>query len=205
MPGLTERWPCACSVSHRFAARGAKMISRPSYYRGESSHGCYRESDAALEIIRRPAGTRSSRWERFGKEPPLRMRSHGGVPRRARLRRRNPAMRTVYVRGVANDGTRGGGAIVRRISHATAAVCSSASAGGRSPLSQMTNLINCPCGHALERHDSAGCTGEYRRGSCDCHLTPAEALDSAVNAVRRKGPRRERHDAAAHIMPDGRP
>jgi hypothetical protein len=175
------------------------MISRPPLYPEESLHGCHCESDAALEIIRWPAGARSARWARFGKEPALRVRSHGRIPRRTRLRRGNAALRPMHLRGVANDGTRGGRAIVRRIAHASATVRSPFSTGSRSPLSQMTDLVSCPCGHAFERHDSAGCHGEYPRGSCECLLPPAQALDSAVSVVRSPGTRRNNRNGAAHI------
>jgi hypothetical protein len=180
------------------------MISRPPLYPEELLHGCYCESDAPLEIIRRPARARSARWPRFSKEPALRVRSHGRIPRCTRLRRHGPALLPVRLRGLANVGTRGGRTIVRRIARTFAAVRSPPSTGCCSPLSQMTDLVSCPCGHAFERHDSAGCCGAYPRGRCECSLSPAQALDSAVNAVRRPGPRREYRDAATHIAHDAR-
>jgi hypothetical protein len=162
-------------------------------------HGCCCEPIAAIEIIRRPARPRSARWARFSEEPALRVRSHGRIPRCTRLRRGDVALLPLHLRRVANDGARSGRAIVQRIAYAASTVRSPPRPGSRSPLSQMTELISCPCGHALERHDSAGCVGEYRRGSCECPLTPAQALDSAVDAVRRPGARRERRDGAANV------
>ena len=46
----------------------------------------------------------------------------------------------------------------------------------------MDNLVSCPCGHTLERHDDSGCAGE--RGSCSCARTSLEALDAAVAQER---------------------
>lgn len=47
----------------------------------------------------------------------------------------------------------------------------------------MDNLVLCPCGHSLARHDYAGCSGDRVR-SCDCERDRYTALEAAVDSVR---------------------
>lgn len=60
----------------------------------------------------------------------------------------------------------------------------------------MTNLISCPCGHTLGRHNEAGCHGAQIGDGCTCTFAPSEALDAAVAAVRRPGPSMYEFEAA---------
>jgi hypothetical protein len=50
----------------------------------------------------------------------------------------------------------------------------------------MDNLVLCPCGHALSRHDFEGCAGDRLR-SCPCSYDRHEALESAVDLARNGG------------------
>jgi len=47
----------------------------------------------------------------------------------------------------------------------------------------VNGLVLCPCLHAVDAHDAYGCKGDRTR-RCSCRLTPAEALDAAVDGVR---------------------
>ena len=47
----------------------------------------------------------------------------------------------------------------------------------------MDNLVLCPCGHSLARHDYAGCGGERLR-KCPCERDRHAALEAAVDSVR---------------------
>jgi hypothetical protein len=47
----------------------------------------------------------------------------------------------------------------------------------------MKYLVICPCGHALDRHDASGCTGDGR--PCACRKDVELALDAAVTDARR--------------------
>jgi hypothetical protein len=50
----------------------------------------------------------------------------------------------------------------------------------------MDNLVLCPCGHTLSRHDFDGCAGDRLR-SCQCQRDRHEALESAVDLARNGG------------------
>jgi hypothetical protein len=47
----------------------------------------------------------------------------------------------------------------------------------------MKYLVFCPCGHALDRHASAGCGGDRRR-PCECRSDQRAALEAAIERVR---------------------
>jgi hypothetical protein len=47
----------------------------------------------------------------------------------------------------------------------------------------MEDLVLCPCGHALTRHDLGGCAGDRLR-SCSCTRDRRTALESAVDDAR---------------------
>jgi hypothetical protein len=47
----------------------------------------------------------------------------------------------------------------------------------------VTSLVLCPCAHSIEGHDLDGCKG-HRLQRCSCTLTPGQALNSAIDAVR---------------------
>lgn len=47
----------------------------------------------------------------------------------------------------------------------------------------METLVQCPCGHALARHDYEGCSGDRLRG-CSCKRDKHAALDAAVDSVK---------------------
>jgi hypothetical protein len=47
----------------------------------------------------------------------------------------------------------------------------------------MKYLVFCPCGHALDRHGSGGCSGE-QRDPCSCPFDQRRALDAAIDRVR---------------------
>lgn len=42
----------------------------------------------------------------------------------------------------------------------------------------MGYLVSCPCGHAVDRHDHAGCHAQ-----CACRRTPRESLDAVISDV----------------------
>lgn len=48
----------------------------------------------------------------------------------------------------------------------------------------MRYLIDCPCGHTVDRHVSDGCLGDTRLRNCSCIRSPDAALDAAVACVR---------------------
>ncbi|HTW82436.1 MAG TPA: hypothetical protein VMD91_00020 [Candidatus Sulfotelmatobacter sp.] len=50
----------------------------------------------------------------------------------------------------------------------------------------MDNLVLCPCGHALARHDFDGCAGDRLR-RCSCPRDRHTALESAVELARNGG------------------
>jgi hypothetical protein len=52
----------------------------------------------------------------------------------------------------------------------------------------VTNLIKCPCGHTLNRHDIMGCQGAHLANDCSCKMNAWLALDAAIAEVRRPGP-----------------
>lgn len=83
--------------------------------------------------------------------------------------------------------------IVRRIARPAAAKRSTSTTSGggdRSAHGQstITNLVKCPCGHTLSRHDAMGCGSDQFANNCSCKLTPWHALDAAIAEVRRPGP-----------------
>jgi hypothetical protein len=47
----------------------------------------------------------------------------------------------------------------------------------------MDNLVLCPCGHNLTRHDFTGCAGDRLR-RCGCERDRHAALEAAVDSVR---------------------
>ena len=47
----------------------------------------------------------------------------------------------------------------------------------------MENLVLCPCGHALSKHDLDGCTGD-RSQACGCARDRYAALEAAVDSVK---------------------
>jgi hypothetical protein len=47
----------------------------------------------------------------------------------------------------------------------------------------MGSLVECPCGHDVERHTGKGCPGSAK-DACTCRLSAGAALDAAVAAVR---------------------
>lgn len=47
----------------------------------------------------------------------------------------------------------------------------------------MDTLVQCPCGHTLERHDYTGCSGDRLR-ECTCERDRHLALEAAVDSVR---------------------
>ncbi|HEX3469266.1 MAG TPA: hypothetical protein VHT05_14395 [Candidatus Elarobacter sp.] len=47
----------------------------------------------------------------------------------------------------------------------------------------MKYLIFCPCGHALDRHDMEGCSGDGRM-PCPCPKSQDVALDAAIEHAR---------------------
>jgi hypothetical protein len=51
----------------------------------------------------------------------------------------------------------------------------------------MDNLVLCPCGHALTRHDAGGCAGDQVR-RCGCPRDRRTALESAVESARNRPP-----------------
>jgi hypothetical protein len=51
----------------------------------------------------------------------------------------------------------------------------------------MDNLVLCPCGHALTRHDVGGCAGDQLR-RCGCPRDRHAALESAVDCARNRPP-----------------
>ena len=48
----------------------------------------------------------------------------------------------------------------------------------------MKNLVICPCGHAISRHDYAGCVGEQFHPGCACQLTESAALNAAIDEAK---------------------
>ena len=46
----------------------------------------------------------------------------------------------------------------------------------------MDYLVDCPCGHALGRHDVSGCAGP----GCTCERARWEALDAAIDTVAQR-------------------
>ena len=48
---------------------------------------------------------------------------------------------------------------------------------------RLISLALCECGHRIARHDAAGCPGAQAT-FCVCTLTPAAALDAAIERVR---------------------
>ena len=48
----------------------------------------------------------------------------------------------------------------------------------------MKYLVNCDCGHGLDRHAAGGCAGDGRV-RCPCANDQERALDSAVEQARR--------------------
>jgi hypothetical protein len=47
----------------------------------------------------------------------------------------------------------------------------------------IVELAVCTCGHGIARHDERGCPGA-RATFCMCVLTPAAALDAAIERIR---------------------
>jgi hypothetical protein len=47
----------------------------------------------------------------------------------------------------------------------------------------MENLVLCPCGHSLAKHDWDGCKGD-RSENCDCTLDRHYALEAAIDQAR---------------------
>jgi hypothetical protein len=48
----------------------------------------------------------------------------------------------------------------------------------------MNYLVACPCGHALDRHDDAGCRGG-NGDPCACRNDAGFALDAAIAEARQ--------------------
>ncbi|MEA2786069.1 MAG: hypothetical protein QOF71_2173 [Candidatus Eremiobacteraeota bacterium] len=62
----------------------------------------------------------------------------------------------------------------------------------------MKYLVNCDCGHGLDRHTAGGCSGDGRF-SCPCVNDQERALDSAVDQARRSQWGAPRVDETAEI------
>jgi hypothetical protein len=62
----------------------------------------------------------------------------------------------------------------------------------------MDDLVLCPCGHALSRHDLGGCAGDRLR-RCDCERDRREALESAVDDARNPPSRGEMGIHRLHV------